>query len=212
MLLDPAELRQNYDLGELNEADTDADPIKQFQVWFDQAVAADLMEPNAMTLATADSSGRPSARMVLMKAVDARGLSFFTNFESRKGQELDRNPHCSLLFWWDRIHRQVRIEGTVERLPDTESDTYYASRPLGSRIGAAASPQSQVIESREWLADRFKLLEDRHPSDIRRPDNWGGYLVRPTRFEFWQGRPSRLHDRLAYEKHADGWQLSRLAP
>lgn len=212
MLLDPAELRQNYDLGELRESDVDQDPIKQFQSWFEEAAKAELMEPNAMTIATANKDGRPSARMVLMKAVDERGVSFFTNFESRKGLELMQNPWCSLLFWWDRMHRQVRIEGQVEKLPDAESDAYFNSRPKGSRIGAAASPQSQTIQSRDWLADEFKNLDNQYSDAIPRPKNWGGYLVKPVRFEFWQGRPSRLHDRLIYESDGPNWSISRLAP
>lgn len=212
MLLNPAELRQNYDLGELNETDVAEDPIRQFEIWFHDAVSADLMEPNAMTLATADGDGRPSARMVLMKGIDQRGLSFFTNYGSRKGVEIAANPHCSLLFWWDRLHRQVRIEGLIEQLPGEESDAYFNSRPLGSRIGAAASPQSQTIESREWLAGQFAEIERSHASDIDRPSTWGGYLVRPSCFEFWQGRPSRLHDRLVYQAQGDDWTINRLAP
>ena len=212
MLLNPAELRQHYDLGELNEEDVSSDPITQFHTWFEAAIGAELMEPNAMTIATADANGRPSARMVLMKAVDERGVSFFTNYASRKGQELADNPHCSLLFWWDRLHRQVRIEGKVEKLPKSESDDYFQSRPFGSRIGAAASPQSQVIENRDWLAARFRAVEEANKHEIARPGHWGGYLVRPDWFEFWQGRPSRLHDRLIYEREDSGWQLKRLAP
>lgn len=214
MLLDPAELRQSYDLGELNETDVDYDPIKQFGRWFDEAVKGELMEPNAMTLATATADARPSARMVLMKGFDERGFTFFTNYSSRKAEEIAANPQVSLLFWWDRLHRQVRIEGRLSKLPGDESDAYFSSRPKGSRIGAAASPQSQRIESRQWLADRFAELEARYPDEIPRPEGWGGYLVEPARFEFWQGRPSRLHDRLVYESadQTGAWRISRLAP
>jgi len=213
MLLDPAELRQSYDLGELNEDDVDPDPFKQFARWFDDAIKAELMEPNAMVLATANADGRPSARVVLMKGCDERGFTFFTNYASRKADEIAANPQASLLFWWDRLHRQVRIEGRLGKLPSAESDRYFASRPKGSQIGAVASPQSQRIESRQWLAERYAELEARYPDDIPRPAGWGGYLVKPQRFEFWQGRPSRLHDRLVYDADpTGGWTIGRLAP
>ena len=212
MLLDPAQLRQNYDQGALDEADVDADPFRQFAQWFEAAHAAGLMEPNAMTLATADGRGRPSSRMVLLKGVDARGFTFFTNFESRKGRDLAANPRASLLFWWDKLHRQVRIEGAVEKIAAAEADDYFQSRPYGSRIGAAASPQSRVITSRADLEERFRSLEAEHPKTPPRPAHWGGYRVVPDRFEFWQGRESRLHDRLVYEPEGQGWRIERLAP
>jgi pyridoxamine 5'-phosphate oxidase len=212
MLLDPAHLRQNYDVGALDEADADADPFRQFTRWFDEALNADLMEPNAMALATVDAHGRPGSRMVLLKGVDEKGFVFFTNYESRKGLDLAANPMAALLFWWDRLHRQVRVEGRVEKVEDAESERYFQSRPYGSRIGAAASPQSRVIGSRAELEERFRALEAAHPEDLPRPAHWGGFRVVPDHFEFWQGRESRLHDRLVYRPAGDAWRIERLAP
>jgi pyridoxamine 5'-phosphate oxidase len=212
MLLDPAHLRQNYDVGALDEADADADPFRQFTRWFDEALNADLMEPNAMALATVDAHGRPGSRMVLLKGVDEKGFVFFTNYESRKGLDLAANPMAALLFWWDRLHRQVRVEGRVEKVEDAESERYFQSRPYGSRIGAAASPQSRVIGSRADLEERFRALEAAHPEDLPRPAHWGGFRVVPDHFEFWQGRESRLHDRLVYRPAGDAWRIERLAP
>jgi pyridoxamine 5'-phosphate oxidase len=212
MLLDPAHLRQNYDVGALDEADSDADPFRQFTRWFDEALNADLMEPNAMALATVDAHGRPGSRMVLLKGVDEKGFVFFTNYESRKGLDLAANPMAALLFWWDRLHRQVRVEGRVEKVEDAESERYFQSRPYGSRIGAAASPQSRVIGSRADLEERFRALEAAHPEDLPRPAHWGGFRVVPDHFEFWQGRESRLHDRLVYRPAGDAWRIERLAP
>jgi pyridoxamine 5'-phosphate oxidase len=212
MLLDPAHLRQSYEVGALDEADADADPFRQFARWFEQALAAEIMEPNAMALGTVDAHGRPASRMVLLKGVDAKGFVFFTNYESRKGQDLAANPLASLLFWWDRLHRQVRIEGRVEKVSAEESEAYFKSRPHGSRIGAAASPQSRVIGSRAELEERFRALESAHPEDLPRPLHWGGFRVVPDHFEFWQGRQSRLHDRLVYRPASDIWRIERLAP
>ncbi len=212
MLLDPAHLRQNYDNGALDEADVDPDPLRQFAAWFEAARSADITEPNAMALATADAQGRPSSRMVLLKGADARGFTFFTNFESRKGRDLTANPRASLLFWWDKLHRQVRIDGSVETVAAEEADSYFHSRPYGSRIGAAASPQSRVIASRAELEQRFRIIEAEHPESPPRPPNWGGYRVVPDRFEFWQGRESRLHDRLVYAPDGQSWRVERLAP
>jgi pyridoxamine 5'-phosphate oxidase len=212
MLRDPAQLRQNYDAGALDEADVDADPFRQFAVWFAQAMEAGLMEPNAMALATVDARGRPSSRMVLLKGVDETGFVFFTNYESRKGQDLEANPVASLLFWWDRLHRQVRIDGRVEKVATAESESYFQSRPYGSRIGAAASPQSREIGSRAELEARFRALEAAHPEDVPRPEHWGGFRVVPDCLEFWQGRESRLHDRLVYVSDGAGWRIRRLAP
>lgn len=200
--------------GGLSEADADADPLRQFEKWFQQALAANLPEPNAMTLATATSDGRPSARVVLLKAFDASGFAFFTNYEGRKGRDLTENPHAALLFFWAELQRQVRIEGTVTRVSEAESDDYFRSRPLGSRLGAWASPQSEVIPNREILEARVREMAQRYPDgEVPRPPFWGGFRVRPLTLEFWQGRPDRLHDRLRYRRDpAGGWCIERLAP
>src|ERR1700677_1996620 len=209
-----AELRKNYSLGSMDVADVDRNPFRQFDAWFAQAVDAKLPEPNTMTLATVDSRGRPSARIVLIKGVDERGFMFFTNYESRKGRELADNPHASLLFYWIELERQVRIEGTVVKASAAESDQYYESRPLGSRIGAWASEQSQVIESRAVLEAREKEISAKYGDQPPRPPHWGGYRLVPDAIEFWQGRPSRLHDRLLYTRAVEGgdWQIARLSP
>jgi pyridoxamine 5'-phosphate oxidase len=209
-----ADLRKNYSLGSLDAADADRNPFRQFDAWFAQAVDAQLPEPNTMTLATVDSRGRPSARIVLIKVVDERGFVFFTNYESRKGHELAENPFASLLFYWIELERQVRIEGTVVKTSEAESDQYFHSRPLGSRIGAWASEQSQVIESRAVLEAREKEISAQYGDHPPRPPHWGGYRLIPDAIEFWQGRPSRLHDRLLYTRSADSsdWQIARLSP
>jgi pyridoxamine 5'-phosphate oxidase len=209
-----AELRKNYSLGSLDVADANRNPFRQFDAWFAQAVDAKLPEPNTMTLATVDSRGRPSARIVLIKGVDERGFVFFTNYESRKGRELADNPHASLLFYWIELERQVRIEGTVVKASAAESDQYYESRPLGSRIGAWASEQSQAIESRAVLEAREKEISAKYGEHPPRPPHWGGYRLIPDAIEFWQGRPSRLHDRLLYTRAVEGgdWQIARLSP
>lgn len=212
MMQSPADLRRNYDRDLLLEADSAADPMAQFAAWFDAALAGEVYEPNAMALSTVGADGQPTARMVLLKGFDAEAFVFYTNFESRKGRELAGNPRASLLFWWDRLHRQVRIEGAVEPVDDAEADTYFASRPHGSRIGAVASPQSRVIEGRAGLEARVAELTARHPEDVPRPSHWGGYRLRPSLLEFWQGRPSRLHDRLRYTRSKEGWRIERLAP
>lgn len=207
-----ADIRKDYALRRLEESDADANPLRQFRQWLDEAIRAEVPEPTAMTLATADAAGRPSARVVLLKGVDERGFVFFTNYESRKGIELGNRPRAALVFLWKELERQVRIEGDVETVSDTENDAYYHSRPLGSRIGAWASPQSQAIESREWLEARVREAEAKHGESPQRPAHWGGYRVVPDALEFWQGRQSRLHDRIAYAKRSGAWARSRLAP
>jgi pyridoxamine 5'-phosphate oxidase len=207
-----ADIRQTYQKFELLESSAAADPYTQFDQWFQQALHGEILEPTAMTLATADAAGRPSARIVLLKGFDARGFVFYTNYQSRKGNELGANPQASLLFFWPELERQVRIEGPVSPVTAEESDTYYASRPLGSRIGAWASPQSRPI-THDALARRVAELSQSLGDDPARPPHWGGYRLDATRVEFWQGRPSRLHDRLVYARDAEGdWALERLAP
>lgn len=208
-----ANLRQDYKLHALLEADANPDPIVQFQTWFDESVAAQLPEPNAMTIATATPEGIPSARVVLLKGFDDRGFVFFTNYDSHKGQELQANPHAAIVFLWTELERQVRIQGTVERISAAESDNYYYSRPAGSRLGAWASEQSQVIADRTVLETRLEQLQTEYPDgDIARPSHWGGFRVMPTLIEFWQGRSSRLHDRLRYQKVGENWTIDRLSP
>jgi pyridoxamine 5'-phosphate oxidase len=210
--MDIASIRTDYKRGELDEAHAAADPIDQFARWWEEATKSEIHEVNAMTLATADAQGRPSARTVLLKDFDARGFVFYTNYDSRKGRELAANGQACLLFFWKELERQVRVEGSVEQVSTEESDTYFASRPLASRIGAWASPQSQPISGKAWLLARAAEMGLKHGINPSRPPHWGGYRVRPTAVEFWQGRPSRLHDRLLYTQDGAGWQRQRLAP
>jgi pyridoxamine 5'-phosphate oxidase len=207
-----ADIRKSYEKFELTEASASSNPLEQFDVWFTEALGAQLPDANAMTLATATPEGRPSARIVLLKGYDARGFTFFTNYLSRKGQELANNPQASLLFFWPGLERQIRIEGQVHKVESGESDTYFESRPLGSRIGAWASPQSQPITRAELEQRSTELTASLGPNP-KRPEHWGGYRLEPQSVEFWQGRPSRLHDRLVYARRPDGqWDRSRLAP
>lgn len=209
-----ANLRLEYAAQVLLEQESAADPVTQFQTWWQQALDSKIVEPNAMTLATASCDGVPSARIVLLKGFDEKGFVFYTNYNSYKGAQLAENPKACLVFFWKELERQVRITGLVVPVPAEESDAYFNARPEGSRIGALASPQSQVIENRLWLDATYKkLAEDIKGSEIKRPKHWGGYRVMPVLVEFWQGRPSRLHDRLQYTLEAGGiWKCERLAP
>ena len=208
-----ADLREEYSLHGLIESEAGDDPLALFHRWFDQAVQAQVPEPNAMTLATCGPDGRPSARIVLLKQCDERGLTFFTNYLSRKGREMASNPHVALVFFWRAVERQVRIEGIVEKVTEAESDEYFVTRPANSRLGAWASEQSELLSSRAELDQRHRELLAKYPDEnIPRPPHWGGYRVIPDVWEFWQGRPSRLHDRLRYRLVSGRWLRERLSP
>ena len=207
-----AQLRKNYTFGQLSETEVSRDPMPLFQLWFDQAVQAQCPEPNSMTLATADQAGNPSARIVLLKGADQNGFTFFTNYQSQKGRELAMRPQAALLFHWHELERQVRIKGIAEPVSATESDEYFHSRPAASRIGAWASPQSSTIPNREFLEQAEKRFQAEFGDTPPRPEHWGGYRIQPTEMEFWQGRPSRLHDRIHYKLEGSSWKIERLAP
>ena len=208
-----ADLRKNYTQAGLSATDILANPYEQFQLWFEQAVAANLLEPNAMTVATVTAEGKPSARIVLLKAVDDRGFVFYTNYNSQKGIELQHCPYAALVFLWGDLERQVRIEGKIELVSESEATSYFHSRPTSSQLGAWASDQSTIIENRSILEQKLQQLEAQyHDREIPKPPHWGGVRVIANEIEFWQGRPSRLHDRLRYQLVADKWQIDRLAP
>ena len=207
-------LRREYEVGDLNRDDLSADPVQQFATWFEQALAQYADEATAMTLATADEEGMPSARIVLLKQYDSKGFTWFTDYRSEKGQQLAINPQAELLFYWPALSRQIRIRGQVHKLPATDGQAYFSQRPAGSRLSAAASCQSHPVDSRQVLETTIEALKQQYPEgDVPCPETWGGYLLKPQRFEFWQGRPSRLHDRFSYQLQTDGrWVIERLQP
>lgn len=208
-----ANIRSDYKLLSLDEADVASSPITQFGKWWDEVIKSGIDEANAMTLATATPEGVPSARIVLLKGFDERGFIFYTNYNSHKGKELAANAHAALVFFWKELERQVRIEGTVIKTSETESREYFDSRPAGSRIGAIVSPQSETLKNRAALETKYSEVQASYQNkEIPLPSHWGGYIVQPTLFEFWQGRPSRLHDRIQYQLKNDTWQITRLAP
>ncbi len=206
-------MRQEYKGGSLNEKQMSADPIQEFGIWLDEAIAANIIEPNAMTVASATVDGRPSARVILLKEVNDEGFVFFTNYMSRKGKELNDNPFAALVFDWHYIERQVRVEGNVEKLPEKDSDEYFYLRPESAKVGAWASPQSKIVKDRDELEKLEEEIEIQFEDiPVHRPNHWGGYIVKPYTVEFWQGRPNRMHDRIVYYKTEEGWTMHRLAP
>ena len=214
MAADIAQLRKDYTLHSLTETAVAPLPIAQFTAWWEQAAESAIEEVNAMALSTVTKEGRPESRIVLLKGYSEKGFVFFTNYESDKGDQLQQNAHCSLLFFWKELERQVRINGRAEKISAQESDDYFNSRPEGSKIGAWASPQSRIVESQQWLHENFERIKTQYQNNtISRPPHWGGFIVRPVSIEFWQGRPSRMHDRIKYSVQQDGgWKIERLAP
>lgn len=208
-----ADIRTDYKQHTLSESDVQPNPIEQFGVWFEEALRAEVIEPNAMTLATVDDTGQPSARIMLLKGFNSKGFVFYTNYESRKGKALQAHPLAALAFFWPELERQVRIEGRISKVSEHESNEYFQSRPFESRVGAWVSKQSTTIESRDVLEQHFaELMEQYRDGSVPLPPFWGGFLLQPTRIEFWQGRPSRLHDRILYTLESDEWRRSRLSP
>ncbi len=207
-----ADIRKDYQLKSLSELEVNSNPFSQFSSWWDDAVQSEIDEVNAMTLSTITNEGRPSSRIVLLKGFDAKGFIFFSNYNSSKAQQISSNSHVSLLFFWKELERQIRIDGVCSKVSAEESDAYFHSRPIGSRLGAWASPQSEKIKDREVLVQRLASVTQEFGLDVPRPPHWGGYHVVPTRIEFWQGRSNRLHDRILYEQQELSWQISRLAP
>jgi pyridoxamine 5'-phosphate oxidase len=207
-----ADIRKDYQLKSLSELEVNNNPFSQFSSWWDEAVQSEIEEVNAMTLSTITNEGRPSSRIVLLKGFDAKGFVFFSNYNSSKAQQISSNSHVSLLFFWTELERQIRIDGVWSKVSAEESDAYFHSRPIGSRLGAWASPQSEKIKDREVLVQRLASVTQEFGLDVPRPPHWGGYQVVPTRIEFWQGRSNRLHDRILYEEQELSWQISRLAP
>ena len=211
--LNIADIRKDYSLQSLHEVEVHHHPIKQFEKWWQEVIASEVVEANAMTLATCGANGRPSARIVLLKGFDEKGFKFYTNYQSRKAKEIEESPYASLLFFWKELERQVRIEGTITKVSTEESDEYFSQRPEKSKISAWSSPQSQVLQNRELLEQKVSQYEKEFANkNIPRPPNWGGYLINPEVIEFWQGRRSRLHDRIRYTAVNDLWQIERLAP
>ena len=208
-----ADIRKDYTLKTLNEGDVSSNPFEQFMVWMDEVIKSKALEPTAAVLATATFDGKPSARMILLKGATDKGFIFFTNYESKKARQILQNPNAAMVFFWPELERQVRIEGKIKKIAEKESDKYFDSRPIRSRLGTWASPQSQVIPSRRYLEDLVREFEEEFADkEIPRPSNWGGYILEPNLFEFWQGRTSRMHDRLQYTEENGKWKLERLAP
>lgn len=213
MTQDIAEIRRDYKMQSLLESDVNADPFTQFGHWWNEAINSKIDEVNAMTLATCTNDGVPSARIVLLKGYTEEGFMFFTNYNSHKGHEIEQNPRVSLVFFWKELERQIRVAGAAEKISEAESSAYFLSRPDKSKIGAWASPQSETIAGRQWIEDSYlKYAEQFKDNEMTRPPHWGGYIVKPAKMEFWQGRRSRLHDRIQYTKQQEGWNIERLAP